>query len=140
MKRLLNLACGIVHRPSLLLLDEPTVGVDLQSRELLLAQIRHYADAGAGVIYSTHSATGKVIWAIARMVLLFAVGWALFGISLGRNPLTLIIPTVGISFAAAALGLVVRLYFNRARLGDVIERDYQHGDGGNRRMLMAAGL
>jgi ABC-2 type transport system ATP-binding protein len=54
MKRLLNLACGIVHRPSVLLLDEPTVGVDLQSRELLLAQIRHYADAGAGVIYSTH--------------------------------------------------------------------------------------
>ena len=38
----------------MLLLDEPTVGVDLQSRELLLAQIRHYADAGAGVIYSTH--------------------------------------------------------------------------------------
>jgi ABC-2 type transport system ATP-binding protein len=54
MKRLLNLACGIVHRPSVLLLDEPTVGVDLQSRELLLARIRHYADAGAGVIYSTH--------------------------------------------------------------------------------------
>jgi ABC-2 type transport system ATP-binding protein len=37
-----------------LLLDEPTVGVDFQSRELLLARIRHYADAGAGVIYSTH--------------------------------------------------------------------------------------
>jgi ABC-2 type transport system ATP-binding protein len=54
MKRLLNLACGIVHRPSVLLLDEPTVGVDLQSREQLLALIRHYADAGAGVIYSTH--------------------------------------------------------------------------------------
>jgi ABC-2 type transport system ATP-binding protein len=54
MKRLLNLACGIVHRPSVLLLDEPTVGVDFQSRELLLARIRHYADAGAGVIYSTH--------------------------------------------------------------------------------------
>ena len=54
MKRLLNLACGIVHRPSVLLLDEPTVSVDLQSREQLLALIRHYADAGAGVIYSTH--------------------------------------------------------------------------------------
>jgi ABC-2 type transport system ATP-binding protein len=54
MKRLLNLACGIVHRPSVLLLDEPTVGVDVQSRERLLARIRHYADAGAGVIYSTH--------------------------------------------------------------------------------------
>ena len=54
MKRLLNLACGIVHRPSVLLLDEPTVGVDLQSREQLLTRIRQYADAGAAIIYSTH--------------------------------------------------------------------------------------
>ena len=54
MKRLLNLACGIVHRPPVLLLDEPTVGVDLQSREQLLTRIRQYADAGAAVIYSTH--------------------------------------------------------------------------------------
>lgn len=54
MRRLLNLACGIVHRPSVLLLDEPTVGVDLQSREQILTRIRHYADAGSAVIYSTH--------------------------------------------------------------------------------------
>jgi ABC-2 type transport system ATP-binding protein len=54
MKRLLNLACGIVHRPPVLLLDEPTVGVDYQSREQLLTRIRSYADAGAAVIYSTH--------------------------------------------------------------------------------------
>ena len=54
MKRLLNLACGIVHRPPVLLLDEPTVGVDHQSREQLLTRIRSYADAGAAVIYSTH--------------------------------------------------------------------------------------
>jgi ABC-type multidrug transport system permease subunit len=49
----------------------------------------------------------RFIVGIAQMVLLFAVGWALFGISLGRNPLALIMPTVGISFAAAALALVV---------------------------------
>ncbi|MGO9453666.1 MAG: ABC transporter permease [Candidatus Binataceae bacterium] len=49
----------------------------------------------------------RFIVGIAQMVLLFAVGWALFGISLGRNPLALIIPTVGVSFAAAALALVV---------------------------------
>ncbi len=49
----------------------------------------------------------RFIVGIAQMVLLFAVGWALFGISLGRNHLALIIPTVGISFAAAALALVV---------------------------------
>ncbi len=42
-----------------------------------------------------------------QMLLLFAVGWALFGISLGRQPLGLLIPTIGISFAAGALGLVI---------------------------------
>jgi len=54
MKRLLNLACGMVHRPPVLLLDEPTVGVDLQSREQILQRIRRYARDGAAVIYSTH--------------------------------------------------------------------------------------
>jgi len=49
----------------------------------------------------------RFIVGLAQMVLLFAVGWALFGITLGRNPVALIIPMVGISFAAAALGLVV---------------------------------
>jgi len=49
----------------------------------------------------------RFIVGIGQMALLFAVGWALFGITLGRNPLALIIPTAGISFAAAALGLVV---------------------------------
>ena len=49
----------------------------------------------------------RFIVGIVQMVLLFAVGRALFGITLGRNPIALIIPTVGISFAAAALGLVV---------------------------------
>ena len=54
MKRRLNLACGIVHRPAVLMLDEPTVGVDLQSREQMLTLVRRCADAGAAVIYSTH--------------------------------------------------------------------------------------
>ena len=54
MKRRLNLACGIVHRPAALMLDEPTVGVDLQSREQILTLVRRCAEAGAAVIYSTH--------------------------------------------------------------------------------------
>jgi ABC-2 type transport system permease protein len=49
----------------------------------------------------------RFIVGIVQMALLFAVGWALFGITLGRNPVALILPTIGISFAAAALGLVV---------------------------------
>ena len=54
MKRRLNLACGLVHRPDVLLLDEPAVGVDPQSREQILLIVRESADAGAAVIYSTH--------------------------------------------------------------------------------------
>jgi ABC-2 type transport system ATP-binding protein len=54
MQRRLNLACGVVHRPAVLLLDEPTVGVDLESREHLLAHVRRRRDAGSAVIYSTH--------------------------------------------------------------------------------------
>ncbi|MGO9062031.1 MAG: ATP-binding cassette domain-containing protein [Candidatus Binataceae bacterium] len=54
MKRRLNLACGIVHGPEVLLLDEPTVGVDPQSRENILRIVRGLAQAGAAAIYSTH--------------------------------------------------------------------------------------
>jgi len=54
MKRRLNLACGMVHRPEALLLDEPTVGVDPQSRERIFMTIRALADSGVAVLYSTH--------------------------------------------------------------------------------------
>jgi len=54
MKRRLNLACGIVHRPKVLLLDEPTVGVDPQSRVRLLELVRHEVQAGTCVLYTTH--------------------------------------------------------------------------------------
>ncbi len=54
MKRRLNFACGIVHRPKVLLLDEPTVGVDPQSRVRLLELVREQARAGSCVLYTTH--------------------------------------------------------------------------------------
>jgi ABC-2 type transport system ATP-binding protein len=54
MKRRLNLACGIVHMPKVLLLDEPTAGVDPQSRVRLLDLVRGEARAGACVLYTTH--------------------------------------------------------------------------------------
>jgi ABC-2 type transport system ATP-binding protein len=54
MKRRLNFACGIVHRPKVLLLDEPTVGVDPQSRVRLLELTRELARGGATVLYTTH--------------------------------------------------------------------------------------
>ncbi len=54
MKRRLNLACGMLHRPEVLLLDEATAGVDPQSRELIFAVIKNAAAKGAAVLYSTH--------------------------------------------------------------------------------------
>src|SRR5881392_1306277 len=54
MRRRLNLACGILHEPRVLLLDEPTVGVDPQSRERIFATVVTLARAGAAVLYSTH--------------------------------------------------------------------------------------
>ncbi len=54
MKRRLNFACGIVHRPRALLLDEPTVGVDPQSRVKLLELVREQTRQGTCVIYTTH--------------------------------------------------------------------------------------
>jgi len=54
MKRRLNFACGIIHRPTVLLLDEPTVGVDPQSRVRLLDLTRELARSGTTVLYTTH--------------------------------------------------------------------------------------
>ena len=54
MKRRLNLAAALLHDPQLLLLDEPTVGVDPQSRVRLLELVRAQAQAGACVLYTTH--------------------------------------------------------------------------------------
>jgi ABC-2 type transport system ATP-binding protein len=54
MKRRLNLACAAVHDPELLLLDEPTVGVDPQSRNHLFETVEQLAAAGKTVLYTTH--------------------------------------------------------------------------------------
>jgi ABC-2 type transport system ATP-binding protein len=54
MKRRLNFACGVVHRPRVLLLDEPTVGVDPQSRVRILELVTEEVRSGACVLYTTH--------------------------------------------------------------------------------------
>ncbi|MCA9190830.1 MAG: ABC transporter ATP-binding protein [Planctomycetales bacterium] len=54
MQRRLNLTSGLLHSPSLLLLDEPTVGVDPQSRNHIFECLRHMRDAGHTLIYTTH--------------------------------------------------------------------------------------
>lgn len=54
LKRRLNLAIALLHRPELLLFDEPTVGVDPQSRAFLLEAIKKLAQDGCAVIYTSH--------------------------------------------------------------------------------------
>jgi len=54
LKRRLNLAIGLLNRPRLLFLDEPTVGIDPQSRQFILEAIRRLNAEGATVIYTSH--------------------------------------------------------------------------------------
>lgn len=54
MKRRLNLAAALVHEPRLILLDEPTSGVDPHSREEILKLVRKLRDEGTSIIYTTH--------------------------------------------------------------------------------------
>lgn len=54
MKRRLNIACAIAHRPQLLILDEPTVGIDPQSRNHILTSLKKLKEKGTTIIYTTH--------------------------------------------------------------------------------------
>jgi len=54
MKRRLNFGAGLLHEPRLVILDEPTVGVDPQSRSHLLKSVRDIASSGVAVIFATH--------------------------------------------------------------------------------------
>lgn len=54
MKRRLNIACAIAHHPELVIMDEPTVGIDPQSRNHILDSIKKLRDGGMTVIYTTH--------------------------------------------------------------------------------------
>ena len=54
MKRRLNIAAGLLHHPQLLVLDEPTVGVDPQSRHAILERVRELGAGGMAVVYTTH--------------------------------------------------------------------------------------
>lgn len=54
MKRRLNIGIGLLHRPQLLILDEPTVGVDPQSRNAILESVEQLSAEGMAVLYTTH--------------------------------------------------------------------------------------
>jgi len=54
MKRRLNIACAIMHRPKLIIMDEPTVGIDPQSRNHILESVRTLNRLGSTIIYTSH--------------------------------------------------------------------------------------
>jgi len=54
MKRRLNIACGVLHEPRVVLLDEPTVGVDPQSRERIYEMLRELRQRGVSILLTTH--------------------------------------------------------------------------------------
>ena len=54
MKRRANLAAGLLHRPRLLFLDEPTVGIDAQSRHVIFENLAHLKAEGMTLLYTTH--------------------------------------------------------------------------------------
>ncbi|PEB41183.1 ABC transporter ATP-binding protein [Bacillus pseudomycoides] len=54
MKRRLNIACAIAHHPKLIIMDEPTVGIDPQSRNYILQSVRKLNEMGSTIIYTSH--------------------------------------------------------------------------------------
>jgi ABC-2 type transport system ATP-binding protein len=54
MKRRINLAIGIIHQPAILFLDEPTVGVDVQSRNAIIRYLQQINETGTTIIYTSH--------------------------------------------------------------------------------------
>lgn len=54
MKRRLNIACAIAHKPKLLIMDEPTVGIDPQSRNNILDTVKKLNSGGTTIIYTSH--------------------------------------------------------------------------------------
>lgn len=54
MKRRLNMACAIAHSPRLIIMDEPTVGIDPQSRNHILQSVKKLNEEGATIIYTSH--------------------------------------------------------------------------------------
>jgi len=57
MKRRVNLIAGLLHNPQLLILDEPTVGVDVQSKNVIISYLKELNANGTTIIYTSHHLT-----------------------------------------------------------------------------------
>jgi ABC-2 type transport system ATP-binding protein len=119
LKRRLNLAIAMLHRPELLLFDEPTVGVDPQSRAFLLQAIKQLALDGCAVIYTSHYM--EEVEAIADRVVILDQGRVLI-----QGALVDLLNTSGTLLQLAVEGdALERLHTVLSPFGDVT----RHGAG-----------
>lgn len=72
MKRRLNIACALTHRPKFLIMDEPTVGIDPQSRHYILEAVKKLRENGTTILYTTHYM--EEVQAIASRVVIMDQG------------------------------------------------------------------
>jgi len=91
------LLIGMMLGISLTLFDERDWGT--------LQRVRAGGASLAGILIG--KVLARVVIGVAQMIVLFGVGWALFDIALGRQPAALLLPMISMSFAGAALGLVI---------------------------------
>lgn len=82
MKRRLNIAAALVHEPKLLIMDEPTVGIDPQSRNYILESVRRLRDNGTTILYTTHYT--EEVEAIATRIIIMDQGHIIAEGSLGE--------------------------------------------------------
>jgi ABC-2 type transport system ATP-binding protein len=106
MKRRLNLAVAVVHRPRLLFLDEPTTGVDPQSRNHIFEQVKALNAAGATVIYTSHYM--EEVQKLCKRIAILEAGKLLACDTL-PHLLKLLDATIRISLARPPEGLAERL-------------------------------
>lgn len=69
MRRRLNIACGLVHEPELLLLDEPTVGVDVEAEERVFHRLADLVQKGTTIIQSTHQLAAVEAYCSSAMIM-----------------------------------------------------------------------
>ncbi len=72
MKRRLNIACALTHQPKFLIMDEPTVGIDPQSRNYILEAVKRLRENGTTILYTTHYM--EEVQAIASRVVIMDQG------------------------------------------------------------------
>lgn len=118
--RRLNIACGIAHKPRLIILDEPTVAVDPQSRNKILEGIRILNEQGATVIYTSHYM--EEVEQICTQIMILDKGRT---IATGSKEELKAMITLGEKITAEAFGISERQRSDLRKLPGIVSVDYK---------------